>query len=79
MNDHFHDAAQATQEPQEHTLLPPLPRDEAILPGGPGVGAQRELYGALMKGFAAEEQDDLEHMMIDNIERLREDGDSYAP
>ncbi|MDX6223616.1 MAG: hypothetical protein QOD91_2670 [Frankiales bacterium] len=79
MNDRFQDTAQATEEPQQQPPLPPLPRDEVILPGGPGTGAQRELYGALMKGFGPDEQDDLEHMMIDNIERLREDGDSYAP
>ncbi|MDX6256010.1 MAG: hypothetical protein QOJ11_2344 [Frankiales bacterium] len=76
MNDDLDNSAQAAQE---ELRLPPLPRDEAILPDGPGARAQRELYGALMKGFESEERDDLEHMMIDNIERLRDDGDSYAP
>ena len=58
-------------------VLPPLPRDEAIIPRE--AAAARELYGALMSGLAGEEKGELEHLMIDNIERLRSDGDSYAP
>ncbi|MDX6246249.1 MAG: hypothetical protein QOE76_3972 [Frankiales bacterium] len=54
-------------------------RDDVIIPSGRGGAAQRELYGALMKGFGDHEQDQLEHLMIDNIARLRDDGDSYAP
>ena len=41
--------------------------------------AARELYGALMSGIPSEEKGELEDLMIDNIERLRTDGDSYAP
>ena len=59
--------------------LPPLQRDEAIIPNGTSATAQRELYSALMKGFGDQEQGALEHLMIDNIARLRDDGDSYAP
>jgi hypothetical protein len=55
--------------------LPPLPRDEAIFP----AAAHQDLYQALIGGFPEQERDDLEHLMIDNIERLRSDGDSYAP
>jgi hypothetical protein len=32
-----------------------------------------------MTGFGDEEQYQLEQLMIDNIARLRDDGDSYAP
>jgi hypothetical protein len=60
-------------------LLPPMPREEMIIPSGRGAAAQRELYSALMTGFGDEEQDQLERLMIDNIARLRDDGDSYAP
>jgi hypothetical protein len=54
-------------------------REQVIIPYGTGTAAHRELYGALMKGFGAHEQGALENVMIDNIERLRDDGDSYAP
>ena len=57
--------------------LPPLPRDEVIIPKE--AEAARELYGALMSGLPGEEKGELEDLMIDNIERLRSDGDSYAP
>ena len=40
---------------------------------------QRELYSVLMSGFAHDEQDQLERLMHDNEERLREMGDGYAP
>ena len=40
---------------------------------------QRELYSALMSGFGHDEQDELERLMTDNEERLRETGDGYAP
>lgn len=53
--------------------------DDAIIPSGIGAAAQRELYGALMEGLGRQERDDLVHLMVDNIERLRSDGDSYAP
>jgi hypothetical protein len=59
--------------------LPPLPRPEAIIPSGRGAEGLRELYGALMAGFGDAEQLELEQLMIDNITRLRDDGDSYAP
>jgi hypothetical protein len=58
---------------------PPMPREEMIIPRGRGAVAQRELYGALMTGFGDEEQYQLEQLMIANIARLRDDGDSYAP
>jgi hypothetical protein len=67
--------ADAESRPQ----LPPLPRTEAIIPSGRGAEGLRELYGALMAGFGDAEQVELEHLMIDNITRLRDDGDSYAP
>ena len=40
---------------------------------------QRDLYSALMSGFGHEEQDQLEQLMTDNEERLRQTGDGYAP
>jgi hypothetical protein len=40
---------------------------------------QRELYSALMSGFGHDEQVELERLMTDNEERLRETGDGYAP
>ena len=59
---------------------PPSPRrDETLVPRSAGPLAKREIYGALMSGFAQDEQRQLEDLMIDNIERLRGDGDSYAP
>jgi len=64
-----------TDEPP--TLLPPLPREEAIIPTASANA--RELYEALMTGLPHEDQGELENLMIDNIERLRSDGDSYAP
>jgi hypothetical protein len=66
-------------EVDDRRQLPPLPRAEAIIPSGRGAEGLRELYGALMTGFGDAEQQDLEHLMIDNITRLRDDGDSYAP
>lgn len=54
-------------------------REQVIIPYGSGTTAHRELYGALMKGFGNGEQDQLEDLMVDNIERLRADGDSYSP
>ena len=63
----------------EPVTLPPLRQDDAIIPNGTRAAAERELYGALMKGFGDQEQGALEHVMMDNIKRLREDGDSYAP
>lgn len=57
--------------------LPPLPREEAILPVSSPTA--HELYDALMTGLPNQEQSQLENLMIDNIERLRSDGDSYAP
>jgi hypothetical protein len=64
-----------TQEPR--VALPPLPREEVIIPSA--SAAERELYEALMTGLPHEDKGDLEDLMIDNIERLRSDGDSYAP
>jgi hypothetical protein len=61
----------------ERVVLPPLPRDEAIIPSASAT--ERELYEALMTGLPDEDQGGLEDLMIDNIERLRADGDSYAP
>jgi hypothetical protein len=60
------------------TKSPPRP-DEALVPRSAGAQVRREIYGALMSGFAQDEQRELEDLMIDNIERLRDDGDSYAP
>ena len=42
-------------------------------------GARRELYSALMSGFGTDEQHELEELMHENEERLRELGDGYAP
>lgn len=39
----------------------------------------RELYSALMSGLGNDEQHQLERMMRDNEERLRQTGDGYAP
>jgi len=69
-------------KPQDRTrprlgVLPALPRDEVIL--STAVAAERELYEALMTGLPDEDQGGLEELMIGNIERLRSDGDSYAP
>lgn len=41
--------------------------------------AQRELYNALMDGLAEGERGQLEELMVDNIVRLRNDGDGYTP
>jgi hypothetical protein len=69
----------AQHTPSTH-YLPTSPLDEEPdVPGGAGAHAQRELFGALMSGFADDEQDSLRRLMLDNIERLRTDGDSYAP
>jgi hypothetical protein len=57
-------------------VLPPLPREEVI---STATAAERTLYEALMTGLPDEEQGGLEELMIGNIERLRSDGDSYAP
>ena len=59
--------------------LPPLPRAEAILPATSDAAAQRELYNALMDGLAEGERGQLEELMVDNIVRLRNDGDGYTP
>jgi len=58
-------------------VLPPLPRDELIISAA--TAAEHELYDALMTGLPDEDQSGLEELMIGNIERLRSDGDSYAP
>lgn len=63
--------------PESRVVLPPLPREEVIIPSASAT--ERELYEALMTGLPDGDQDDLEDLMIDNIERLRADGDSYAP
>jgi hypothetical protein len=57
----------------------PLSRDEAIIPRGADAAGEFELYAALMSGFDQPEVGALEELMIDNIERLRASGDSYAP
>jgi hypothetical protein len=59
--------------------LPPFRREEALIPHDAGARAQHDVLEALMSGFPEDEQGQLEHLMITNIERLREDGDSYAP
>jgi hypothetical protein len=48
-------------------------------PHEPVPQGQRELYSALMSGFGHDERDELERLMTDNEERLRETGDGYAP
>jgi hypothetical protein len=80
MNDDPRQDVVAQRTAEDVTIvLPPLPRDEAIFPADGSSAAQRELYQALISGFQEEEKDGLEDLMIDNIERLRSDGDSYAP
>ncbi|BEP12973.1 hypothetical protein acdb102_12840 [Acidothermaceae bacterium B102] len=70
-------ATEVDETDRPPAVLPPLPRDEVIIPKE--ADAERELYGALMSGLPGEEKGELEDLMIDNIERLRSDGDSYAP
>jgi hypothetical protein len=78
-DDRRRDVAEQRAADDVPIAAPPRPRDEEIFPAGGAVAAQRELYQALISGFQDEEKDGLEHLMIDNIERLRMDGDSYAP
>ena len=44
-----------------------------------GTNRHDDVYSALMEGFGTEERHDLEQLMHDNEERLRDTGDGYAP
>ena len=55
------------QEPESREPHSPVPQD------------QDGTYSALMSGFGHDERDELERLMTDNEERLREAGDGYAP